>query len=74
MNLLIFHSPCEVPRREAADGSRILALGPTVSISSEIVGILLIFTLSDLETSVIAKVALSKGSSQQGKARLASVD
>lgn len=75
-NFVTFHFSSWVDRPEkssarSAFSDSSLTLGSKTF--SEIEGMLLKFTVSLRETMVTAKVALSAGSSQQGKARRAAV-
>jgi len=75
-NLVIFHLSSLVDNDEKRAAKSALpseVLFPGVIISSEMADMLLRLTVSARDMSETAKVALSKGSSQQGNARRAEV-
>lgn len=73
-NLVTFHSPSFKPESNASEpGSRLEACKFGVMTSSDTEGMLLRLMVSDREIRVIPKVALRRGSSQQGNARRAAV-
>jgi hypothetical protein len=75
-NLVIFHLSSVVLNSEKRSAKSVLpadAFVAGVKFSSEMAGMLLRLTVSARDMRVMAKVALSRGSSQQGNARRAEV-
>jgi hypothetical protein len=76
-NLVIFHLSSVVVNSEKRSAKSVLplpdALLAGVKISSEMAGMLLRLIVSARDMRVMAKVALSRGSSQQGNARRAEI-